>query len=176
MALQAEVRAEYEGLVGAEVALENARGAGGNREGFAVPVKGFEAVEIAEPVAGGRVGDLYLPPADFLDRVLGDRAAERLAHQLAAKTVADDWYVGGDRAADQFEQGGQPGQVVIHAHRPAHEAQAGVIFNSRRRCYAGVDGNKLPWDVVRIEESGKIARTFSGAVTKDGNGFHDDAQ
>ena len=57
---------------------------------------------IAEPVSGQRVVfATSLAPADFLDRIGRDLSAQRLAHQLAAKAVADDRYVLRDGIANQ---------------------------------------------------------------------------
>jgi hypothetical protein len=69
MALQAQVRAADEGLVGAVGALQDAGGAGRDREGLAVPVEGLEACGIAQPIRAAASGVASTAPADLLDRV-----------------------------------------------------------------------------------------------------------
>ena len=49
MTLQAEMRPEREGLVGAPGAFKDARCAFGNGEGLAMPVKREELADLAEP-------------------------------------------------------------------------------------------------------------------------------
>ena len=104
MALHAEVRTEYEHLVGTVSIGQQPGGAGRNAESFAMPLKdcfGFAGL-VAEPVSGNRVflaGDLT--PADFLDRVAADLAAQCLAYQLSAQAVSDHWHIFRHRIADQ---------------------------------------------------------------------------
>lgn len=46
------------------------------------------------------VGGHDLAPAEFLDRISRDDAAERLADQLAAEAMTDDGDIGCDRGAN----------------------------------------------------------------------------
>src|SRR6185369_12627966 len=87
MALHAEVGAEGEHLVGTMPVGEQPSSAGWDAEGLAVPLEdgaGLAGV-VTQPVAGdGVVLTASLAPADFLDRVSGDFAAQGFAHQLPA--------------------------------------------------------------------------------------------
>jgi hypothetical protein len=172
MALHGKVWAHDEGLILAPSAAQNPRGTGRERESFAMPVEGLEAFQIAQPLADGRIGRLDRAPTEFLDSVFRDDATERLADELSAETMADHGNIRRDRASNQIEHRRQPQQIVVDAHRPAHETQARIVSERSWRRVTGIDADQLPGNVVGVEESGKIAGTFPGTVTKDGNGLH----
>jgi hypothetical protein len=83
MALHAEVRANDKHLVGAVSIGQKPGGTGWNAECFAMPLKNrvVFARQFAQPVFGKRIVFAgRVAPANFLDRVAGDLAAQRLAH------------------------------------------------------------------------------------------------
>lgn len=68
-----------------------------------------------------------MTPANFLDRIAGNSAAQRFADQLAAKAVSDNRCVVFNRFADEAAYRLDPGQGIVDAHGAAHETEAGVI-------------------------------------------------
>src|SRR4051812_34356970 len=85
--------------------------------------------------------------------------------------MADNRRVMRDGRADQFQHGWNPGQIIIYAHRPAHEAKPAV--GSRRDGYriTGIRPDQRPGNPAGVEECGKIARSLAGTMTKDGDGL-----
>ncbi len=173
MALQAQVRAADEGLVGAMGALQDAGGAGRDGEGLAVPVEGLEACGIPQPLrrCGIRRG-LDRTPADLLDRVSRHRAAEGPGHELSAQAMADDGNSRRVGRANQLQCRLNPRQIVIHAHRSAHEAESRKSPGSRRWRHAFVDLEQFPRQGMAVEECGKIARALAGVMTEYCDRFH----
>ena len=125
--------------------LQHARRARRDAEGFAVPLESLEARELAEPLARHAVvGDAHLAPADLLVRVHADRAAEGLGHELAAEAVAEQRHVLAHRFADELERRRDPRQVIVHAHRAAHEHQTGKSSRIARHRHAFIERHELP--------------------------------
>src|SRR5256884_4667192 len=90
MALHAQVLAEHERLVRAIRAAGDSRRFRRDGESLPVPVKGAELPPRAEPLARASiVFDSDRAPADFLDAVARDSAAQCSCHQLSAETVAE---------------------------------------------------------------------------------------
>lgn len=79
------------------------------------------------------------------------------------------------RLQNQIANGGNPRQRIIDAHGSAHETKAGKRFRALGERIVSVNGNQLPWDTMRFKKYGKIARTFCGGVTENGNGIHEGA-
>ena len=53
-----------------------------------------------------------------------------------------------------------PRQRVVHAHRTAHQTEAGEGAGIVGQRITGVNGDQLPRNRVRIEECGKIGRSL----------------
>lgn len=173
MALQAEMGPEGVSLIRAVGTFEDACGLGGDGECLAMPMKCVEVVDVAKPaLCGGVVEYRDLAPANLLDRIPADYAAECLGHELTTQAMAEEWNIGGDGGADQSQGVRNPGQVIVDAHGPAHKGEA------RKRCRVGrnrvvlVDGNENGRNAVAVEKLAQIARPFDGEVTEDGNRFH----
>src|SRR6266852_7211949 len=137
VALDAEVLAERERLVGAIRTPGDARRLRRDGEGLAVPVKTGELSRRAEPLARlSVVFDRDRAPADFLYPVTRYPATERLGDELSAEAVAEHRDIGVDRLVHELERRRDPRQLVVHAHRPAHECEP--------RELARIRGNLLP--------------------------------
>jgi hypothetical protein len=91
---------------------------------------------------------------------------------LTAQAVANDGYLFRHGFTDQITNRGDPGEGIIHTHRPTHKTKPGKGVDRNRYGFAFIKGNQLPWNPLLLKEYGKIARTFSGGVTKDGNWAH----
>src|SRR5476649_1906763 len=141
-------------------------------EGFAVPVECLEFSYIAEPCARIIVvRNRYLAPADFLDRIARHDAAHCLGNQLSAEAMSQQRNVFGYGIADQCLEFRYPRQVVVDAHRPAHEDQPRI---GRCACWNGIariDRDQMPRDLPLIEKFGEVAWTFGGSVRKIAMGF-----
>ncbi len=90
-----------------------------------MPLKHTAALagQITQPLlAHGMAFGVGIAPADFLDWVAGDRAAQGLAHQLAAQAVPDDRDSGGYCGTNQRTALFDPRQGIVDAHRATHEA------------------------------------------------------
>jgi hypothetical protein len=86
--------------------------------------------------------------------------------------VAQHRYVARNRITDQAADLRNPRQVVVDAHRPAHEAQSGEGRGIRRDLFAGINRDDVVRDLPPLEVRGKIGRPFGGHVAENGNGFH----
>ena len=78
----------------------------------------------------------------------------------------------GYRIANQRFDFRYPLQVIVDAHRPAHENQPGISRSILRDGIARIDSDQLPRDFPSIEEIGKVAGAFYARMAKDGDGFH----
>ena len=173
MALHAQVLAQGERLVRAMHALEDPGTAGRNAEGLAVPVKGLEAGELTQPFARHRIfGDAHLAPADLLHGVGADTSAEGPGHELATEAVPEHRDILAHRVADQLERRNDPRQLVVHAHRPAHERETRVAARVARHAFALVERDQLPGNRAPLEIGGKIAGPFGTGRPKNSHGLH----
>ena len=103
---------------------------------------------------------------------LRHHAAQRLGHELPAQAMAEQRDVFCKGIANQRERRRYPRQVVVHAHRPAHEHESGKRAGILGHRLALVDKDHLPGNGVLIEEQGKVPGTFGGRMAEDGDGFH----
>jgi hypothetical protein len=83
--------------------------------------------------------NLDVAPADFLHLRAGHLAAQRLRHQLPAQAMAERRHVLAHRFAHQLQHRLDPGQVVVDAHRPAHEGDTGELAHVLRHRAAFVE-------------------------------------
>jgi len=97
----------------------------GNRKGLAVPVKGFEALQIGpKPRSRFRVvSHLDFTPADFRDRIAPHASAQRLGHQLPPRQCPRTGTSAATALRISSKRRRNPGQIVVDAHRPTHEHQ-----------------------------------------------------
>src|SRR5712691_8842389 len=173
VALHAEVLAEHECLVRAIRTHRDARRLRRDGEGLAVPVKTGELPRCAEPLARASVVfDRDRAPADFLHPVARHPATQRLGDELSAEAVAEDRNIGGYRLVYQFEHRRDPRQLVVHAHRPAHECEPRERARIRGNLLPRVDLDEPVRNAVRFEECGKITRAFGAAVAENRDRFH----
>lgn len=163
MALQGEMPViEQPGLVGAEGAFQQPLCAIRDGKGFAMPLEYLETRGEAAQPGGGRVVSYLgnLAPADFLDRVAADRGAQSLAHELSAQAVAqhgDAIFYG---LPDEFEGRRDPGQVIIHAHRAAHQDQSGKAVDIGGQAVSGIYIGLGPENAFSRQEIAQVARTL----------------
>ena len=141
-----------------------------------MPLKhGRLAGKISQPVLRGlAIVDDRLSPADFLNRVARDLAAERPASNWPPR----QWPMTGMSAVtalrtDQVADCVDPRQRVVDTHRSAHEAESAEVLRACGTSAPASMATKLPWDAVRFEECGKITRTLGGSVSEDGDRFHE---
>src|SRR6266581_6364817 len=173
VALHAEVLAEHERLIRAIRTPGDARGLRRDGEGLAVPVETGELPRRAEPLARASVVfDRDRAPADFLYPVARHLATERLGDELSAEAVAEHRDIGGYRLVHELERGRDPRQLVVHAHRSAHEHESRESARIRGNLLPRVDLDEPVRNAVRVEECGKIARPLSAAMTENRNGLH----
>jgi hypothetical protein len=137
-------------------------------------VESHERAGVSAEPAGGfrRLVDGDRQPADLLDRVARHVGPERLGEQLTAQAVAEDGDIAGEGVADQVERAGDPRQVVVHAHRSAHEDEAGKARRVGGHGVAGVDPDQPPVDPAFVEEAAEVTGAFGGGVAEDDDGFH----
>src|SRR3989338_10975056 len=142
-------------------------------EGFAVPVECLKILYRAKPITCAVVVRYrYFAPANFLHRIARYRAAQRLGDKLPAEAMPQHGNIRGYRIADQCQHRRYPRQIIVDAHRPAHEHQPGVGLRRARHGISRINGDQPPRDLLRIEEFGEIAGAFSGGRAEDGDGFH----
>jgi len=173
VALHAQVPLQNERLVAAVRAGRDARGPRRQSVGLAVPVKGKKAARIAKP--GARllaVGNVHPAPADFLRRVGADRTAQGPGHQLSAEAMPEHRHTRVHRSADQPQHPGNPGQIVVDAHRAAHESESRKFAGGGRHRCTGIDLHQLPVERARFQVCGKIAWAFDRAVAEYGDRLH----
>lgn len=72
----------------------------------------------------------------------------------------------------QAEHIAYPREIVIHAHRSAHEDEPGKLARFLGDRFSGVHLEHAPGNAVRIQECGKITRPLGGRVAENGDGFH----
>ena len=151
-------------------------GAFRQRKSFAMTVKSVEVTKVAEPLLRNLSRrHLHLKPADFLDRIPADRRAQRLADQLPAQTMAENRNIPFHGVLNQPDQGRNPGQIVIDAHRPAHEAQPGKCACIRRNRLTEVHTDDALRNPFAFKDRGKIGRPFGRGMAEDGDRFHAEA-
>src|SRR6266853_4229810 len=173
LALHAEVFAENERLVRAMRTPGDARRLGRDGEGLTVPVKTGERATGGQPLARASVVfDRDQAPADFLHGVARHFPAQRLRHKLPAEAVAEHRNIGVGRLVHELEHRRDPRQLVVHAHRPAHEREPGELARVRGNRFARVHLDEPVRNAVRVEECGKIARPLGVAMTENRDGFH----
>src|SRR5882672_6399459 len=153
VALHSEVPAENECLVRAIRTPGDARRLRRDGEGLAVPVKAGELPRRAEPVAR------RFP-------------AQRLCHELPAEAVAEHRNIGVGRLVHEIERRRDPRQLVVYAHRPAHEREPRELARVRGNRLARVHLDEPVRYAVRVEECGKIARPLGAAMTENRDGLH----
>ena len=145
-----------------------------NREGFAMPVKGFEALDAgSEPLLWRLDCRLSISPQPIsltglrptlppnaLDINCPPRQCPRTGTSRAIPC----------RISSQHRR--NPGQIIVDAHRPAHEHQTAECCGSA--------GTASPWSTAiscqgmsaRIQIRGKITRPFRGRMAKYRNRLH----
>src|SRR5262249_4750859 len=96
----------------------------------------------------------------------------RLGDELPAEAMPEHGNIRLPRAVYQREDFAYPLEIVVHAHRPAHERQTGKISGLRGYRLTRIHLDQAPRDPVRVEECGKIPRPFGGRVTEYGDGLH----
>src|SRR5712671_4726257 len=173
VALHAEVLAENERLVRAIRTPGDARRLRRNGESLAVPVKTGELPRRTEPLARASVvldGDRA--PADFLHGVARHFSAQRLCHELPAEAVAEHRNIGVGSLVHELEHRGNPRQLVVYAHRPAHHREPRELARVRGNRLARVHLDEPVRHAVRVEECGKIARPLGAGMTENRNGLH----
>src|SRR5450756_1948948 len=116
---------------------------------------------------------LHIAPADFFRRIARHRTAQCLGNQLPAKAVSQQRNVARHGITNQRKHRRYPRQVVIDAHRPAHEDQPGISCGILRDGIARINRDQLPRDLSLIQEFGEVAGTFCVRLTEDGDRFHD---
>ena len=138
---QVELQADDPGLIDEGLIGAGGRGSGveGSRrdgERIAVPVEGVERVGKAGQDRIGRAGfgQRDLEPADFLDRIGRDRAAEHHGNKLGPQADAEDRLAGGHGFFDGVFLGGKPrmGFFVIDPHGAAHDDEQIEVAGGRR--------------------------------------------
>src|SRR5712675_371288 len=173
VALHSEVLAENERLVRAIRTPGDARRLRRNGESLAVPVKTGELPRRAEPLARASVVlDRDRAPADFLHGVARHFPAQRLCHELPAEAVPEHRDIGVGRLVHELEHRRDPRQLVVYAHRPAHQREPRELARVHGNRLARVHLDEPVRNAVRVEECGKIARPFGAAMAENRNGFH----
>ena len=183
VALQAQVPpADHVGLVRAVLAREDALAPGRNGEGLAVPLEGDELAQLAaEPVARERAcprraRDPSRSPSPGWPRRAPPRAR-------ASICPPRQWPITGtprrDRVAHEREHRPGPRQLVVGAHRPAHEGEPreglarGRDGLARRRAATSVQAtrcasrNVAKWPGPSVREQRKIATGFTVPIDED---------
>src|SRR5688572_958590 len=129
--------ADGESLVLAMRILEHARGPGRDGEGLAMPLEGLEGLQLAQPFTRHAVvGDAHFAPADLLAGIVAHEAAEGPGHELTAQAMAEHRQVLAYGFTHELEHRRDPRQVIVHAHRAAHEYQTGKKSRITRHCGA----------------------------------------
>src|SRR5258706_6677164 len=170
VALQAEVAVVDDvGLVGAVLAGEDALAARRDGEGLAMPLEGHELAQVfAEPAARERrVLAAYAVPSDLLHRIALHFRTERLGEHLSAEAVPDDRHPAIDGVAHEIEYRDGPLEIVVGAHRPAHESQPGELGARGGNRLALVELQQLPGGAGGGGECGKKTPTFGVRGTKN---------
>gem|GEM_PF-4948601 len=109
MALETDVRPQCERLVLAILVAQHPNRAGRNAEGLVMPLKGREALHVAEPRHSVSIPHhVDRVPAHFPALVVCDLAPQGLGDKLAAEAVPQQRHVVIHRVPDQREQRRNP--------------------------------------------------------------------
>ncbi len=118
------------------------------------------------------VAHAHFAPADLAHRAGAHRAAEGLGHELAAEAVAEHRHVLAHRVAHQLERRNNPGQLVVHAHGPAHEHQAGEAPRIPRHRRPGVQRHELRFNRAVFQVGVKISGPLDRGDPDYGDRLH----